>query len=341
MIEITGKLQYDAWQAHEVPPVECVRPLVWSVPVDCARFPVRYTFSYLVSNSSGQFIIIDPGYSSDEGVRQLREGIVGVGLDPRDLLGVVVTHFHADHMGGAHELLSDSSGWLAMHAAEVEFFEDWPAVEKVLKRDELMCEGLGVPLTDDRGARLDADEYRSVMPQVLPDRFLQDGDRIPLPGRNLVALWTPGHTAGHLSIVDHDNDLVFCGDHVLPRITPNVSAYQHDLGHDSLGDYLSSLEKISAFDAYEACPAHEYRFRGLAQRAEELAQHLFERQEEVRNVFDELPNATTWQVACRLSWKRGWDGLDGPNLRAALGETQAHVNRLTASESLDSRGNLR
>ena len=38
------------------------------------------------------------------------------------------------------------------------------------------------------------------------------------------------------------------GDHVLPRITPNIS-FHPQAGPDPLGDFLSSLDQVGGFDA--------------------------------------------------------------------------------------------
>src|SRR5690625_7938194 len=61
---------------------------------------------------------------------------------------------------------------------------------------------------------------------AIPDRELQDGTVIDLPGRDLRAVWTPGHSPGHLCLHLADGDVLFTGDHVLPRITPHVGQFQ-------------------------------------------------------------------------------------------------------------------
>ena len=56
------------------------------------------------------------------------------------------------------------------------------------------------------------------------------------------------------------------GDCVLPRITPNVNL-NPQTEPDPLGDYLRSLERLAAYDAAEALPAHEWRYVGSPRRA--------------------------------------------------------------------------
>lgn len=192
VIEVTGSVQLAAWQSGIMPPVEQIRPTVWSVPVDCAEFPIRYTFAYLVVADGGKFVLIDPGHNTATASRQVLEGIAAAGLRKQDLVGTIVTHFHVDHIGGAPALVHGTDAWFGMHANEL--------------------------------------------------------------------------------------------------------------------------------------------FIGLAERAAELRRHHAERADEVRSVLDE-GSASVWEVAQRLSWRRGWDALDGTNLRAALGETRAHMNHLAVLAS--------
>ena len=44
-----GAAQRYAWLEHLLPPVEEVRPGLWSIPVPWPRSGLRYTLSYLVS----------------------------------------------------------------------------------------------------------------------------------------------------------------------------------------------------------------------------------------------------------------------------------------------------
>jgi glyoxylase-like metal-dependent hydrolase (beta-lactamase superfamily II) len=96
---------------------------------------------------------------------------------------------------------------------------------------------------------------------VLPDRFLADGDRPLGTGSALSAIWTPGHTPGHVCFFDSGRNLMLTGDHILPRITPNISPAP-GVEDDVLGEYLSSLLLLADYADAEVLPAHEYRFTG-------------------------------------------------------------------------------
>jgi glyoxylase-like metal-dependent hydrolase (beta-lactamase superfamily II) len=140
-------------------------------------------------------------------------------------------------------------------------------------------------------------------------------------------VWTPGHTPGHICLHDADYDLLLTGDHLLPRISPNIGL-NPGTTDSPLASYLESLRAIGSYDSAEALPAHEYRFRGIAGRAETLIQHHDARAQEVLDIVAAAGEPTIWDVTEKLTWSRGWDQITGFMRRAALAETAAHIEYL-------------
>ena len=160
---------------------------------------------------------------------------------------------------------------------------------------------------------------------------LKDGDKPDVPGWDLTAIWTPGHSPGHLCFYVPSLELMLTGDHVLPRITPNVSAHPQS-GDNPLGDFLASLDKVAAYDpsgTLLALPAHEHRFVGLSARTTELRAHHQQRFSEITTALSDGID-TAWEIASRMSWSRSWSGLDHFMRRAALGEAMAHLLAMRA-----------
>jgi glyoxylase-like metal-dependent hydrolase (beta-lactamase superfamily II) len=168
-----------------------------------------------------------------------------------------------------------------------------------------------------------------------PSVLLEDDDLVPLAGRTIRAIWTPGHTPGHLCLHDETNDLILTGDHVLPRISPNIGLQPHSAA-PPLAGYLSSLRRLRQMDSAEVLPAHEWRFRGLRLRTDQLLAHHRLRCQEILGVMADLGPCTAWQVTERLSWSRGWDGIHGFQRRAALAETLAHLAYLADLDRVSS-----
>jgi glyoxylase-like metal-dependent hydrolase (beta-lactamase superfamily II) len=159
------------------------------------------------------------------------------------------------------------------------------------------------------------------------DGVLSDGDVLPVPGFRLEVMATPGHTAGHICLRDDDRGLLFTGDHVLPTVFAGLGL-GGPTASNPLADYLASIDRVRRFPDHEALPGHGYRFRGLAGRAEECAEHHLKRAREVAAVLaDEDPRSggpSIWDIAARLTWTAGWEGLEGFQLLSALTQTEMH-----------------
>ncbi|MFI0406831.1 MBL fold metallo-hydrolase [Actinomadura sp. 3N508] len=308
------------------PTVEELRPGLWAIPVPIPDNPLRYTVSYLFE-AAGQAVIVDPGWRSDDGWAALQEGLRKTGRSAGDIAGVVITHAHPDHHGLAGRLRQVSGAWIAMHALEAPPSDPRSASHLSRTNDAAMLREDGVPDAIAMEIVHDEEFLASFEPVPTPDRRLEDGDRLPLRGRNVRVVWTPGHAPGHICLYDSDTDVFLSGDHILPRISPQI--FDHTESKSSaLGNYLASLDRVAAYDSAEVLPAHEHRFRGLAARAAELTRHHEARLAEIEAVLHADEGATAWSITTMISWSRGWEAVEGRMRRVALGETVAHLNHL-------------
>ncbi|BCY12355.1 MBL fold metallo-hydrolase [Actinoplanes sp. L3-i22] len=347
-IVVTGVAQREAWKARVLPPVEHLtdeagrlaggiwsvpaeqltdggghpaggggRPAggIWSVPVPIPRSPLRYTLSYLIPGDDG-LVVVDPGWDSDEGWAALLDGLAAAGAGPGDVTGVVVTHVHSDHHG-LSKRLQQAGAWVAMHPAERDALvptdspADWLRAHHVPEDEIAVLAGT-------------IGQHRLAAP-AQPDLLLEDGDPVPLKGRKLRVVWTPGHTPGHICLVDAEAGVLLTGDHLLPRISPNIGLQRP--GSSPLESFLESLAKVAEHDGLDALPAHEYRFRGIAARARQLRAHHEQRCEEIVAVVEKLGAPTIWQLAEQLTWSRPWAEI-GTMRVGAVAETMAHVRYL-------------
>jgi glyoxylase-like metal-dependent hydrolase (beta-lactamase superfamily II) len=332
-IVVLGTEQKAAWARNELPPVESLPGGLWSVPVPIPNNPLRYTLSYLVPGDSG-LVIVDPGWDDEETWVALQAGLVTAGASLTDVVGVVATHVHPDHHGLSAKVQKLTGAWVAMHPAEAANLPQRVGAVSMTVRRQGMAQMLTVAgvSAEELDALLGTVEEAVDAPDYLmaePDVLLEDGDLVPLPGRRLRAIWTPGHTPGHLCFQEPDAHLLLTGDHVLPRISPNIGMHPHmaDPADAPLANFLESLEKVGRYDDHDALPAHEYRFRGLGVRARQLIDHHEERCQELLTIVAELGQPTLWEVAKGLTWSRSWEVI-GRMRFAALAETSAHVRHL-------------
>jgi glyoxylase-like metal-dependent hydrolase (beta-lactamase superfamily II) len=329
VVEVTGTAQREAWLRRTDPPVEQVRPGLWSIPVPLPMVNLRYVLVYAFELPDG-IGLVDAGWDSREAWDALVAGLAAAGATPDDVRGVLVTHIHPDHHGLAARLRETSGAWVGMHPAEAETlparYGDQQVIMEGSRRD---LRRLGAPEAEIARTAVTSEQLDFLFRMAEPDRRIVDGDKVPFKGWDLRAVHTPGHTAGHLCFHEAEQELLFSGDHVLPRISPNISA--HTAGpQDPLGDFLGTFDRLRALDVHEVLPAHEFRFAGLPARLDDLERHHADRLTELLAVVDAAPGSVAWDIAPRLTWSRPWPEITEMMRRAAVGETLSHLLRLQA-----------
>jgi glyoxylase-like metal-dependent hydrolase (beta-lactamase superfamily II) len=333
-VEITGTAQHEAWQSRALPPVERLRTDLWSIPVPIPHNPLRYVNIHAFALEGGGLGLLDAGWGSDESWAALGAGLASFGGAVEDVRGVLVTHLHFDHLGLAARVREASGAWVAMHPADgsaVARLSAAGAAAMVASEIDFLV-GLGAgreEAADDVGP---AERLEAFTSMAVPDRPLEDGDLADFPGWRMRAVHTPGHTAGHLCFTEESTRLFFSGDHVLPRISPNISTNHGGLP-DPLRDYLGSLAAVRDLDPAEVLPAHEWRFRGLDARVDELTAHHEHRLTELLAAIRANPGSTPWDLAAHLTWSRPWEQYERRMRIFAVTETDAHL-RLLASRGL-------
>jgi glyoxylase-like metal-dependent hydrolase (beta-lactamase superfamily II) len=327
-MQVTGTRQQAAWERAEFPPVENVAGGVWSVPVPIIGNPLRYVLSYLIEHDAG-FVMVDPGWNHPDSWQALTAGLAQCEIPLSAVTSVLVTHVHPDHHGLSGRVRESTGAWVGMHPAEDAFLAMHGA-EAMRSGVEIFLRWCGAPPSHVHEVVTSRQHMAQIGPMARADRTIEHGDLIDVPGLRLRAVWTPGHAPGHLCFHDEARDLLLTGDHVLPRITPNVSAY--DITSNPLDDYLASLEKLLGIQPSEVLPAHEYRFTDLDSRLADLAGHHRERLAEAESgLIAAGPAGTTaWQAATVVTWSRPWDDLAPFQRQAAIGEVLSHLRYLQA-----------
>jgi len=307
-----------------LPPVEQVRPGLWSVPIPLPLGMPSYTLVYVIESLDGPYLI-DAGWDWDEALTALKDGLALMGTSVHEVRGVLVTHAHPDHYGLAARIRAASGAWVSLH----------PLDDEVLARAEHgfadhladVLAGAGVPA--DVTESLLTSEYLAARTLPRPDVLLEDGDRPDIPGWDLHTLWTPGHSPGHLTFWEPAHRLLLSGDHVLP-VTPVGTPVPDETNPDPLGDQLRSLARLRDLDASEVLPAHEHRFTALDHRLAELDAHHRGRIAEVVEGL-RAGASTAWELAAFVTWHRPLRNLRGIALQNAVTDTLACLATLATT----------
>lgn len=137
--------------------------------------PATHTNTFLVG--TGKAVLIEPATPYQDEQDLMVEWVESAAARGLELIAILATHHHPDHVGGATAL----------------------------------CERLDLPLW---GHAMTAQRLSGV---VTLDRLLDDGERIELDGptkTTLTAIHTPGHAPGHLCFVDEASGIMIAGDMV-------------------------------------------------------------------------------------------------------------------------------
>jgi len=151
--------------------------------IDSFTFNPFQENTYVLSDESGECIIIDPGcYDAEEKV-ELANFIDSKGLKP---VKILLTHAHIDHVLGINFLAGKYGLPIVMNSIETE----------LLKSASIYGQMWGI----------------QVEPAPDPQEFLKDGDTFTFGKTELEVLFTPGHSPGSLSFYHRPTKQLIAGD---------------------------------------------------------------------------------------------------------------------------------
>lgn len=323
----TSQQQFALWTDGSVPKAgplpmnERVRDDLWAITVPFSNPYILYTLSYVIIDSEGRPHIIDPGFDSDANWSAFRSGLRAIGLSEKDVGTLTATHAHPDHLGLAERFARVSGAPIVIHGGELAGGGDGAVYTE--RWGSNILNDWGVP-PDRRSEFVTHTAMDSLLTASHGDVLVYDGVRLNIPGWDLIVVHTPGHTAGHIALYEPERQLLFTGDHVLPNMHPGLGLGAITAANP-LTDYLDSLRRMRELgDGVEVLPGHGYRFRGLSARIDEMVEHRNRRSREVAEVLEGYPDASTWEIASRLTWTAGWENLKAMDLASALSQASMH-----------------
>ncbi len=150
--------------------------------------------SFALLDDDGQVTLVDTGLK--RAPRRIVAALAGIGKHPRDVTRILLTHAHADHAGGARELVGTSrTEGVDVHTDDADFITAGRAAPGA-------AGGLGRLVSRGPTARFDP---------VAVSEMLTDGQELDVAG-GVRVLHTPGHTPGHISLLHRPTGVLITGD---------------------------------------------------------------------------------------------------------------------------------
>lgn len=140
--------------------------------------------TFIISDSTNECIIIDPGCYDKKEKQILQDYILSNNLVPTRLIN---THCHIDHILGNNFVSKTWDLELEIHHQDINLLKNSKDI---------------------------ADLYGFVNYEKSPitNKFLVEGDIIEFGKSNLEVLFTPGHAPGHISLYSKNENFIISGD---------------------------------------------------------------------------------------------------------------------------------
>jgi len=192
-----------------------------AIEIVTLRLGIVQTNCYIVGDTaSGAAVVIDPADDAPAILRAVAARGWTVGH-------ILATHAHFDHVLAADDLRRATGAPFRLHEADLPLLRAMPQTGQLF--------GLELP------------------PAPEPDGFVAAGERIAAGGLALEALFTPGHSPGHVSYVLAADQTVFSGDCLFQG-----SIGRTDLPGGNHGQLLRSIREqlLPLGDAYRVAAGH-------------------------------------------------------------------------------------
>lgn len=307
--------------------MEQIRRGLYRLQIQLPQSPLK-TLNCYIMVSDGRNLIVDTGFNRPECLEALQAGIEALGLDMGST-DVLATHFHADHTGLISQIISDSSRVYMGRTDRLMFIQNMTRSDEYWRDAEERFRREGYPEQELAHTRL-ANPARKFTSSGLFDIVpLDEGAVLPVGDLHWTVISTPGHTPGHICLYEPAEKLLITGDHLLFDITPNIAWWK--VMEDSLGSYLGSLHKVSAYEVEQVLPGHRGIEGSLQRRVGELLEHHENRLGDVMEIVRQEPRLTGYEIAARMKWSiraKNWGEFPPGQRWFAVGEAVAHIEHL-------------
>ncbi len=301
-------------------------------------FALNHVNIYLIEDDDG-WLVLDTGLATDD-CRAGWDSILSGPLKGQRLTGMLVSHFHPDHVGLA--------GWLherfrlPLEMPRTEYLYHLMAAHgrgdmyDAMHKDFYRSHGLSDDMTATIVGR--GHHYLHLVTGV-PASYdrIRHGGMKRAGGRDFRILTGGGHALEQAMLHQSSDGLFFAADQVIARISPNVSVHPVEPNDDPLGTYLRDLTDLRATvpDDVLVLPGHGLPFQGLHTRIDELMAHHAHRCAQIAEFCRSRPVSVAELVP--LLFERA---LDAHQTGFAFGEVLAHVNYMTyQNEIIPETGN--
>ena len=266
------------------------------------RLPLPFALDHVnvwLLEDTHSWTIIDSGLGSSDCL-SIWENLLSGFLKHKPVEKLILTHYHPDHVGLSGDLVERTGAAVYMSRTE------WLTANM---------------LFHDTNGELNTGMLRSFKLNGLPDDLfkamskttnifndrcsglpaayqrLKHDDIIKILATDWQCRQGHGHSPEHISLYSKDRKILIAGDHILPKITPNIPMPFQQICANPIADYINSLNTFRDIgNDVMILPSHRLPFKGIGIRIDQLIEHhrerldvLYEACDQPVSVYDILP----------------------------------------------------
>ncbi|MBI3915335.1 MAG: MBL fold metallo-hydrolase, partial [Chloroflexi bacterium] len=292
-------------------------------------FPLKYVQCYLIREEAS-WTLIDTGLNDAAAFAAWDAAFKELQITPKEIRRIFITHAHPDHYGlaGYFQNLSGAPVYALDEEIRTIAIEWKPNGSHLYLLGDQMIEN-GVPRDFAKKiVERSFEVLQMLTPQPNELTPLREGEVVQIGGSAYKIHWTPGHADGHLVLHSAENGLLFSGDMILMKITPNIPLWP-GLDPNPLKNFLASLGTIERLGAKTAIPGHRALIEDIPGRIVELREHHRNR---AQKCWDGAQVGRTAYEIC-MSVFPTIESVD--DVRLAMVETLAHCEYLVGEGRLE------
>ncbi|MFA7660952.1 MAG: MBL fold metallo-hydrolase [Anaerovoracaceae bacterium] len=290
--------------------------------------PLKHLNFYIIKGPE-KSMIIDTGFNREDTKADVLSVFEQLNLKPEKTI-LFLTHLHSDHTGLASYL--EGMG-LTVYASKM----DGDLLNGSVEKDDPMWQntvqhGNWQGLAEDQLVIEDHPGFKFRPTAHINYTSALPGEFIPVGEYNFEIIDLKGHTPGIVGLYEREHKILFCGDHILGKITPNITFWGFQYG-DILGTYLDSLDRVYKMDIDFLFSSHRFLVDDHRKRIKELYDHHNKRLDEAREALKKTAKSTVRTVTKQMHWdinSKSWDDFPKAQKWFAAGEAHAHLEHLRA-----------
>jgi glyoxylase-like metal-dependent hydrolase (beta-lactamase superfamily II) len=303
-----------------------VREVLRGIFVAHLPLPMRPTIvNVTVLHSRDEWALVDTGVNTPDSIATFKGVLAQIGCRPEQISKIICTHHHPDHFGTSKTFKELTGADVYLNRLEYEASTHYAPSKRGEEAVHFFLQH-GIPLQRFVKVPSPGEFWAQLYAPVVPDHFIDDGDKIRVGDFEIDVISTPGHTPGHCVMYLRHQRVMIVGDHLLPKITPHVGVFPGG-PTNPLADFLNSQRKVQGFDVNLVLPAHGGTYHDHRHRANQIIQHHQYRMQEMLDIVRARPR-TAYEVASQAFAF----GIEAPLTIQfpATFETLAHLEYLRA-----------